>query len=138
MSNWCQNKLTVTGNKLILSFFDEFMKDGFAFSKLDPMPIHLLNNRVTIDTGRMPGWYEWALEHWGTKWDLNPPVMFKDGVCLFETAWSPPIAAIKTLSDTFITLKFELDWYEEAGTAGHAAFTEGVVKEKQWTTVHTA
>ena len=47
-------------------------------------------------------WYDWRVEHWGTKWEVNDPVFILqddfDGkmtrlICFFDTAWSPPLDA---------------------------------------------
>lgn len=79
-------------------------------------------------------WYEWAISHWGTKWNASEArILTRDmvdeadrsgrsrkatedakvsAVIGFQTAWSPPIPIIIALSDKFPKLKFVLDYWE--------------------------
>lgn len=66
-------------------------------------------------------WYDWRVQHWGTKWDAydcqGTP---KDGYLVFSSAWSPPYEIAKTLCNKYPNS--DLDWfYEEEGMqfAGH-------------------
>lgn len=68
-------------------------------------------------------WYDWSVEHWGTKWDVyekdivTTPWKNGNGVTLvFDTAWAPPSGAIARLSGRFPKLQFNLG-YEEPGMA---------------------
>jgi hypothetical protein len=49
------------------------------------------------------GWYDWRLEHWGTKWDIyNATCDRMDANTLqlyFYTAWSPPMPIYDKLVD---------------------------------------
>jgi len=49
------------------------------------------------------GWYDWRLEHWGTKWDIyNATCERMDANTLvlnFYTAWSPPMPVYEKLTD---------------------------------------
>ena len=61
------------------------------------------------------GWYEWRLEHWGTKWaaeDLSQEVS-KDGMQTdldFETAWGPPIEIYEAMKKK--GYEVEAEFYE--------------------------
>ena len=66
-------------------------------------------------------WYDWSIEHWGTKWDAydcqGSP---QEGTLIFFTAWNPPDEIIKALCKKYPNS--DLDWfYEEEGIqfAGH-------------------
>ena len=66
-------------------------------------------------------WYDWSIEHWGTKWDAydcqGSP---QEGTLIFFTAWNPPDEIIKALCKKYPNS--DLDWfYEEEGMqfAGH-------------------
>ena len=66
-------------------------------------------------------WYDWSIEHWGTKWDAydcqGSP---QEGTLVFFTAWNPPDEIIKALCKKYPNS--DLDWfYEEEGMqfAGH-------------------
>ncbi len=67
-----------------------------------------------------PGYGEhlWRLEHWGSKWDLlvgdfqiitSSSDLFE---AHFQTAWSPPLAAIATLAARFPCLSFSISYCE--------------------------
>jgi hypothetical protein len=51
------------------------------------------------------GWYDWNLEHWGTKWDIdgeegNAEATDPNTASLyFDSAWSPPIAFYNAMCD---------------------------------------
>ena len=77
MPNWCNNHITITGpNKLI----DKIEKTGYS------------------------DWYSWAVDNWGTKWEvcefygvdrqhLNDSLDESTISLSFDSAWSPPIGA---------------------------------------------
>jgi len=81
-------------------------------------------------------WYSWCTEKWGTKWDCNNAVIRKvkekDGKLIivygFETAWSPPIAAIEEISKKFPDLTFKLRYFEAGcGFKGLLILENGLV-----------
>lgn len=69
-------------------------------------------------------WYEWALKHWGTKWDADGD---RDGDRLvFDTAWSPPEAFVTRLSMTYPNITMILSYAEcGMGYAGTIAYEAG-------------
>jgi hypothetical protein len=60
-------------------------------------------------------WYDWRIEHWGTKWDVvNQDHKLVEPGCLeigFATAWDPPIPVIKELCKTHPELTFRLQYF---------------------------
>jgi len=61
-------------------------------------------------------WYKDHCDRWGTKWDVcnaDGAQPGDDWAC-FDTAWSPPIQWITTVSELYPHLQFELQ-YEEGG-----------------------
>lgn len=54
-------------------------------------------------------WYSWRIQHWGTKWDVDACVQVNaDNVGIaFDSAWSPPQAAIRSLAARFPELQIE-------------------------------
>jgi hypothetical protein len=77
--------------------------------------------------------YDWALDHWGTKWqpsdvDLSPSAPDNEMIdllhsrgygepestwqYLFTTAWAPPVAVIATLAKRFTRVHFLLYGFE--------------------------
>lgn len=58
--------------------------------------------RKSVLRKRMPGWWIWRNNNWGTKWDIegpyypndNPPKIENGWIEIgFDTAWSPPVRA---------------------------------------------
>jgi Ferredoxin-like domain in Api92-like protein len=84
-------------------------------------------------------WYDWNVRNWGTKWD----VAVRDGEDYpetellveedwsdrlgyrFNTAWSPPLQAIETLSAQYPNVEFNLSYEEETGWGGEYLFIDG-------------
>ena len=71
-------------------------------------------------------WYDWNNRNWGTKWDVEAyaesrtaPTSIKYN---FDSAWAPPIEAIKKIALLFPTLAFELE-YCEPGMCFSGIFT---------------
>ena len=62
-------------------------------------------------------WYDWANQHWGTKWNVNEPELEDDGYELtyhFDTAWSPPVPIYEALAEKYPDA--HISWfYDEPG-----------------------
>lgn len=100
MPNWCENEITLTGNKEVIEKLYNTAKNatkenGF-FNQLIPRPEEIENQT------------EWNSKNWGTKWDIDLEDYFKitevvgiDGRYTFSigvgTAWSPPEQFLETL-----------------------------------------
>lgn len=148
MPNWSFNILSVHAEdeneraevKRLRDFIKrvETDKDGtqielpFSFQNIIPMPEELDG---TIAPTRNPdsdenkalrakygfdNWYDWRLEHWGTKWDAcdvaygvddAPDTLYVE----FDTAWAFPTPIVVELSKLFPTLTFCYDANEESG-----------------------
>lgn len=62
-------------------------------------------------------WYDWAITHWGTKWntqhaeeiDRAPGLV----VLHFETAWCPPLPVFEAMFERFPQITFECTWQDE-------------------------
>jgi len=80
--------------------------------------------RAIAETG-FPSWYEWACEHWNTKWNAyhvaieDPePLEFR-----FDTAWDFPLPVFKKIAAEFPELSFWCLCYDDGGNfAGFGAF----------------
>ena len=82
-------------------------------------------------------WYVWNVNNWGTKWDVAvshneeyPETELVEEwtdrlIYSFNTAWSPPIPAITTLSQQYPNLEFTLSYEEETGWGGEIEFLAG-------------
>lgn len=71
-------------------------------------------------------WYDWAIEHWGTKWNAYETEWFPDGVD-FLTAWSNPEPVVMKLAEMFPDAEIEHWWADEdaGNNAGHRLFSNG-------------
>jgi len=83
-----------------------------------------------------PTWYEWHCEHWGTKWDAYDVDVLERAECFiqlnFFTAWSTPLAAIKTLADQYPDLDIDVDFADEdvGRNCGSYGFCKGTYWER--------
>ena len=99
-----------TDNRVILSHDDSQQIDMIynimnaddtpLCQTLIPMPKALEGTQGLSDS---PNWYDWRLQHWGTKWDVYETHCTRiDANTLqltFYTAWSPPIPVYDKLVD---------------------------------------
>lgn len=71
-------------------------------------------------------WYDWNIENWGTKWDIDDVFDYDEDriSCIFDTAWSPPIEWLTTVSKKFPNLSFELHYCEGGCDFYGSAFAE--------------
>jgi hypothetical protein len=144
MPNWCSNTLKVTGPKSDLSRFfreNKGTKGCLSFERRAPTPEDMKKKKVRPagDLGGIYGtrpprdWYEWRIQNWGTKWDIDDT----DLVCsynqhglkyAFDTAWSPPVAWLETVCASYPELEFVLQ-YEELGMGfdGQVHASEGEI-----------
>lgn len=153
MPNWCENTLEVTGDAEQLKHFVQAVKtetEILSFESLLPTPKELLEDNGAA--GRMPLWYTWRHDNWGTKWDVdkNDSNLIqqirdywwdgsKDADDLeilaekwqsgfyFWTAWSPPVPFVDFASKIFPTLTFNLKYFEGGNVfAGEIEVRNGV------------
>ena len=119
MPNWCSNTITITGSVETLSELKPVIESGEGLLDfIKPMPACLKNTSSPSD---QPNWYDWSVENWGTKWDVECHLEFKDNgdgtaeiTGWFDSAWAPPIAAMQALADDWDSCYIEL-FYHECG-----------------------
>jgi len=99
-------------------------------NNLYPMPRELEGTKSPSDE---PNWYDWRVEHWGTKWDVQGDLVYDDEEYLeycFESAWSPPTPFLEKVSKDFPLLRFVLKYEEEGiGFIGRAIACNGVLDD---------
>ena len=127
MPNWCRNRLYVGDSEgsPILENMEQLLSEFITksekhenmrfidFEKLLPTPEALCvpdcpgpedeellrRYRENEEKYGSVGWYMWRVKHWGTKWNADVFFTSEDGAELeFDTAWSPPMPAIKELA----------------------------------------
>lgn len=140
MPNYCQNRLLVEGPAESLDKFSKDIKgekSDLSIERIIPEPPEGDPRRIPSSTHEGGwDWYSWRVENWGTKWDIHEAVMTKTDqglVYAFDSAWAPPLEAIKRISIAYPELKFSFN-YLEAGMAfyGTAIYQdEGVLEERE-------
>ena len=62
-----------------------------------------------------PTWYEWSIEHWGTKWNACEctPLNLEANAILFSTAWNGVPKIMAALSRQFPEQRFRYQWADE-------------------------
>ncbi len=75
-----------------------------------------------IQEFRCDNWYDWNIENWGTKWNVEVDCFERSDskfTCQFETAWTPPGLFLSRLQQLFpnldIKLTYELEGCNECG-----------------------
>lgn len=129
MPNWVQNTLTLThADPEMIARVEHAIQQGNLFSAFVPVPDALvnlvfdLNSEQGIELSRQliaehgyDNSYEWCVNTWGTKWDVDAETLMATDTDIdigFDTAWSPPIGWYERMMD----LGFEVDaYYYESG-----------------------
>ena len=136
MPNWCNNSINISGStETIKTLWDEANREGSGLlNAMKPMPKEL--DGTTSPTpqegqagykGPQPkidgfdNWYDWRVQNWGTKWDIDPSEGLEftdngDGTAQisgwFESAWAPPIQAYDTFLDDMDGCSLTADYHE--------------------------
>lgn len=143
MPNWCENTIKVYGENKgnIERFFNDFKKKGFGGCLPMPKELHTKpkdskDSKERITKYGADNWYDWAMNNWGTKWDVNleeDEVIIDESsqILSFDTAWSPPDIWIAYASKYYnITIE---DIYEDDSMppefVGRITCANGWVKE---------
>lgn len=78
-------------------------------------------------------WYNWAVEHWGTKWNAysQPDERNTEDTIFFQTAWAAPIDLMKRLSGLFpkVTLAFTYADEDSGSNTGNITIQDGKVMQ---------
>lgn len=117
MSNWCSNKLTIIGNKDNLTMLKDILRGidtDICLNNIVPMPMELND---TQSPGDKPNWYDWRMNNWGIKWDVEAHLVYESEQMLiyeFDSPWGPPDLWVKNVALMFPDLSFEL-YYKEPG-----------------------
>lgn len=155
MPNWCSNELTVSGEQKQIAKFrklaEQKNKDGekqaLSLGNFYPEPdytkvaVYSTFKGLSGDKRDKPvkpdrAWYDWRLQHWGTKWELsNVELIDEDTEYLvygFDTAWSPPVEWFEKVAKDYPELTFRLKYEEEGvGFMGVAKAMAGVTETQE-------
>lgn len=148
MPNWCDNVVMIKGDPGDILKVKELLKDDksvYSFQKIMPCPPALLNgsapnrNEQNAAFNRSKygaaDWYDWCVEHWGTKWGASDAVMTIDNPdqlgYTFQTAWTPPIPVHDHLAKMFPNTNIFIN-YDESGCdfSGWGYYQNGELSKK--------
>ena len=147
MPNWCDNTITLKhSDPTMIKRAQEALAKGEFLNEFHPVPedLQIVAGRVGEDTDPKQidlvaqeqankakhgyaNWYDWCVNEWGTKWDVNDEgtaVLHEDGslTASFSSAWAPPIQAYGRLED----LGFEVKaYYFEGGMMFAGIYEDG-------------
>lgn len=100
----------------------EKIKKGFRVSllalKKDPGLLDLYLMGKALDETGYASWYDWSIEHWGTKWNAYSTEILTHSTLKWETAWAPVDDLIKVLSEKFPEVILVYWWCEEVPGEG--------------------
>ena len=141
MPNWCNNYLVLKhpDTDMITRVMNSF--ETGLLNEFVPRPEELnieagyspdseleAQYKSNIEKYGAPHWYDWSIENWGTKWDIDGTeanciqVNANTVELFFDTAWSPPIAAYSKLEE----LGFEVTgYYHEPGMVFAGKYHDG-------------
>ena len=104
MPNWCQNRVSIyCQNTEVLDKIEKIFSKENPFQEIFPLPEDQADN-----------WYDWCVENWGTKWDIDQADIerFENELTLyFETAWSPAEGIKDKLEETYDNEDISISWF---------------------------
>lgn len=118
MPNWCSCRATITGPAPVIAEITDILNDteGDLLNWMVPRP------QAEED------WYNWNIQHWGTKWPISD-IYFENQAeedsieFSFCSAWAPPIEAFQTWAQADGRVQFNLEYWEPGcGFVGSANF----------------
>jgi hypothetical protein len=108
MPNWVVNTLKVIkGDPREIFEFVRSERSVIDFNKLIPMPESIWNSDpevVTPSGFKVPAWYAWSIDNWGTKWNASEAgysTRDPERAIWFDTAWDPPVPVFEALAKRF-------------------------------------
>lgn len=147
MPNWCSNHITVRGTDQaeIQRLAKAFAEGGFCHAVI-PCPQDLTDTvsgfmgdgdeqkaleaktAANIEKYGYGNWYDFQVNEWGTKWDVEGDAIEHDEDGLgfsgtFESAWSPPMGVVQALVDRGFEVTL---YYYESGMGFVGKFEDGV------------
>lgn len=74
-------------------------------------------------------WYNWCIEHWGTKWNSYNELPFTNNCLIFDTAWSNVRPVMLKLSEMYPTVTIKYSWADEdiGSNVGEVWFLAGEI-----------
>lgn len=116
MPNWCENHVYLEASPEEIAAIAALIKsENNAASLLN----HLRPEPEYPESAgnEIPSWYSWRVANWGTKWDVQAEIVSHsiEGGWMnlwFDSAWSPPIAALDYWAEQDSTRRFNIRYIE--------------------------
>ena len=111
MANECRNRIEITGEpgrvQEVLSSVMVTNDNGTYFNLRAIVP-------EPPEDQQLPDWYCWRVANWGTKWawldcESGPEIGATGANLVCWSAWTPPIAALVSLSEQYPGLAINMD-----------------------------
>ena len=145
MPNWCNNIVELSHeNPEMMERAVKSFNDGSFLNEFVPVPKDLqitagsfgdtpeqkaleLQEAANKEKHGYANWYDYCVNEWGTKWDIEPyePVSLgEDGrlTMSFDSAWSPPCNAYEKLVDLGFSIRA---YYNESGMCFAGVWEDG-------------
>lgn len=89
----------------------------YTFNALYPVPEEILRNGYNgkEENGSLLSGYDWCIENWGTKWDMNSVTQEENPGEIkyyFSTAWGPPLEWCEKVAGDWLQLEFKVLFFE--------------------------
>jgi hypothetical protein len=108
MPNWCSNEVIISGDKEEI----KKLKDKAFKKNKDGAEIFQFNNLIPRPKKEEKNWYNWNINNWGTKWDVEATSHYEDETSLemeFDTAWGPPAGVFYQIKNESPSL--QISWF---------------------------
>ena len=148
MPNWCNNSLTVSHEDATkIDVLVEAWTKGKFFGTILPEPDYTTTPvkktfpdislqyattdeekaKVLEPTISENNWWDWRVQHWGTKWEIKskglPTHRFENHLTIsFDTAWSPPLGIFEELVEQGFSVSA---MYYESGMSFCGSWVDG-------------
>lgn len=129
--NWCYNYLEVSGPTRDLRKLVDQVKGtdtALDFNNVIPYPKKFRDLDENSDghfKGFNSGGYQWCVDNWGTKWNVDADIQgepIEKGITFtFDTAWGPSVLITKKLGKLYPKLRF-FHKYSEPGMCFYGTF----------------
>jgi len=108
MPNWCNNTAVIHGPRPVI--------DEIRTILASDQP-ELLNWMRPLPEDQRDNWYDWCVNNWGTKWDVNGAFVADDTeedsiTFSFDTAWAPPVDAFRSWAERDGRVTYRLTYME--------------------------
>lgn len=139
MPNWCNNTITIRGEKQDIDRFESFLNEKNGKEWFDfflPCPQELKDGGAVgfndaprpdlVEKYGSSNWYDWSVNNWGCKWNCDAQDWSREDDSIsfwFDSPWGPPT---ELYSHIYRDTDFAIEaGYHEEGMAFVGRFVDG-------------